>query len=369
MNDRSFNIAKQLAPELFSDTFFEARAKFIAAATEARAYPCRATGPAGEDLFTDAAWFGNPEAKNLLILVSGTHGAEGYCGSAAQLALLKVGLHKALPSSTAVLMIHALNCYGFAWDRRITAEGIDLNRNFVDFSKPVPVNPGYEELATSLVPQDLSDEGLRRAEASIAAFRARHGEAEFQKARTTGQYTCPGGMFYGGSGPSEARTTLEQIGIDYRISEREQVIILDYHTGLGPYGYGELQSENASGLDGYERALRVFGPSVTSPDLGSSSSVAITGCQDEYWERLLGDRHIYLAFEFGTFSRDSAREAERGDNWLFQYHPEQTNTGIGRALRAKTKLHFYPQEPGWEEVVMWRAHQVHRQAIEALVAS
>lgn len=46
-----------------------------------------------------------------------------------------------LSSSTAVLFVHALNCYGFAWDRRATAEGWDLNRNFVDFSKPPPPDP------------------------------------------------------------------------------------------------------------------------------------------------------------------------------------------------------------------------------------
>ena len=361
----SLDIAKRLSPDVFSRTYFEAREKFLSAAPGARAYPCSASGPSGEDLFTDAAWFGSPDARNLLVLVSGTHGAEGYCGSAAQLVFLKAKLHESLPPSTAVLLVHALNCYGFAWDRRITAEGIDLNRNFVDFSRPVPSNPGYEELAGHLVPADISDEGLRRAEAAIAAYRSRHGEWNFQKARTTGQYTCPGGMFYGGAGPSEARRVIEQIGIDYRVADREQVVIIDYHTGLGPYGYGELQAEQSSGLDGYERARKIFGPSVTSPDLGSSSAVAITGCQDDYWERILGDRHVYVAFEFGTFSRDSAREAERGDNWLFMYHPEETDTEVGRSMRAKTKLHFYPQASDWEEMIVWRSHQVHRQAMEA----
>ncbi|WP_333915115.1 DUF2817 domain-containing protein [Bradyrhizobium sp. CCBAU 11430] len=68
-------------------------------------------------------------------MVSGTHGPEGYCGAAGQLAFLQARFHEGLPSSAAVLCIYALNCYGFAWDRRVNAEGCDLNRNFIDFSQ------------------------------------------------------------------------------------------------------------------------------------------------------------------------------------------------------------------------------------------
>ena len=358
------DIAKRFSSEIFSDTYFEAREKFLSAAPHATAYPCSAKGSKGEDLFTDVAYFGSADARQLLVLVSGTHGAEGYCGSAAQLAFLKAGLHESLPPSSAVLMVHALNCYGFAWDRNMTAEGIDLNRNFVDFARDVPQNPGYEELGNHLVPEDISDEGLRPAEAAIAAYRAQHGDRKFMEARMSGQYTCPGGMFYGGAGPSEARRVLEKIGADYDVARREQVVIIDYHTGLGPYGYGELQAEQPSGLDGYERARKIFGPSVTSPDLGSSSSVVVNGCQAEYWERILGDKHIYVACEFGTFSTDNARKALRGDIWLFLHHPEEINTEIGQSLRAKIKQHFYPQAPDWKEMIFWRSHQVHRQVMD-----
>jgi hypothetical protein len=312
------------------------------------------------------AYFGPRDAKRLLVLVSATHGAEGYCGSAGQIVFLHAGLHERLVPGTAVLLVHALNCYGFAWDRKVTAEGCDLNRNFIDFSQAVPANAGYEELAEHLVPEDLSAEGLRRAEAAIQAYRDRHGEWKFQEARKSGQYTRPGGMFFGGTGPSEARLTLEKICADFDVTAREQVIVIDYHTGLGPYGYGELQCEQPSGLDGHERATRIFGPSVTSPDLGTSSSVAIRGSQDDFWERALGDRHTYVAFEFGTYDTDNARRAQRDDHWLFVHRPHEVDTELGRRIRAATKKHYYPQQPDWEEMVVWRSHQVHRQALEAL---
>lgn len=360
--------AKQISPVVFSDSYFEARQKFMTAAPTSRAYPCSTKGPAGEALFTDVALFGNPDAKRLLVLVSGTHGAEGYCGSAAQLLFLQAKLHVGLPPSTGVLFVHALNSYGFAWDRRVTAEGCDLNRNFVDFSKPLPPNPDYEELAEQFIPADRTDEGMRRADAALATYRSLHGELKFRSARTRGQYTRPGGLFYGGTRPTEARRTLEQLVADYRVADRDNVVIIDYHTGLGPYGYGELQCEQPSGVTGFQRAAYMFGPSVTSPDLGSSSSVAIHGSQDEFWQRILGHRHTYVCLEFGTYTVAPARSALANDHWLFMHRPEEADSELGRQIRNATKLHFYPQSSDWKEMIISRAHLVHRQAIEALTS-
>lgn len=358
--------AKQLASIVFSEAYLEARQKFLAATATAKAYRSSANGPSGEALYTDAAYFGRPNAKRLLVLVSGVHGPEGYCGSAAQLLFLQAKFHEGLPASTAVLCIHALNCYGFAWDRRVTAEGCDLNRNFVDFSKPLPPNPEYEELHEHLIPADISPEGLRRADDVVAAFRSLHGEQKLREARSSGQYTRPGGRFYGGTEPTEARRTLERIAAEFDVAAREQVVIIDYHTGLGPYGYGELQCEQPSGISGYQRAVKIFGPSVTSPDLGTSSSVVLHGTQDEFWERILGDRHTYVALEFGTYEAARALEVGRNDQWLFMYRLEEAATELGKKTRNASKLFFYPQMSDWKEMVLWRSHLVHRQAIEAI---
>ncbi|MPW20390.1 DUF2817 domain-containing protein [Paraburkholderia sp. CNPSo 3157] len=122
-----FDSVYKILPEVFSQSYVEARAKFLAIAPAARPYACSSLGPSGEPLYTDVAYFGDRNASRLLILISGTHGPEGYSGSASQLLFLRAGLQDALPASTAVLLVHALNCYGFAWDRRVTAEGCDLN--------------------------------------------------------------------------------------------------------------------------------------------------------------------------------------------------------------------------------------------------
>src|SRR5580704_13564098 len=45
-------------------------------------------GPAGEDLCLNIACIGKTDSKKALVVISGTHGVEGYCGSACQTAWL-----------------------------------------------------------------------------------------------------------------------------------------------------------------------------------------------------------------------------------------------------------------------------------------
>ncbi|MCK1709601.1 M14 family metallopeptidase [Bradyrhizobium sp. 143] len=355
----------------FSSNYFEARQKFRdfvreSAVGEAAAYPSPAHGPRGEELSTDVAWFGDRRAAKVAIMVSATHGVEGYCGSAAQVDWLAGRGYERLKSDEAVLLIHAINPYGFAWDRRVTQEGCDLNRNFVDFDAPLPQNEDYDLLAESLVPSELEGPSFDAAEASLAKFRTAHGELAFRKARTSGQYRHPTGIFFGGFAPTVARQTLERVVSDYGIESRRRVLVIDYHTGLGPYGYGELQCEQASGILGYQRARDIFGSSVTSPDLGTSSAVALHGTQDDYWQRLLGDRHVYVCLEYGTYAPEAARPLLRADHWLYAFRQREIDTDLGYEIRRCVKQHFYPDNADWKEMVLYRSRQVHRQMIEGL---
>jgi hypothetical protein len=67
---------------------------------------------------------------------------EGFCGSGVQVFALHDQEWRDLAHAegVAVLYIHALNPYGFSHLRRATHENVDLNRNFHDFSLPLPVN-------------------------------------------------------------------------------------------------------------------------------------------------------------------------------------------------------------------------------------
>jgi hypothetical protein len=106
----------------FAANYQSARRRFLSASEHAGAEleqflnPVR--GPHGEFLYTDVALVGNPQSKRFLVLISGTHGVEGFAGSALQVGLLEEGIQNRLPPETAVLMIHAINPYGMAYLRR-----------------------------------------------------------------------------------------------------------------------------------------------------------------------------------------------------------------------------------------------------------
>ena len=80
----------------FSGSYGEARRKFVDAATRAGLVlqSCRypAAGPVGEPLTIDVAFKGGREISKWLVMVSGTHGVEGFCGSGAQIDFLRRGL-------------------------------------------------------------------------------------------------------------------------------------------------------------------------------------------------------------------------------------------------------------------------------------
>ncbi len=202
-------------PSAFSSSYAQARIKFLEAAATAgltvqsHLHPLK--GRDGEDLAMDVARDGPLDAANLLIISSACHGAEGYCGSGVQVHALHDAewLAKARASGTAVLYIHALNPYGFSHIRRTTHENVDLNRNFQDFCKPLPVNAAYRALHALALPEQWPPDAANQA--AIADFIAKNGEAAFQSAITQGQHEFADGLFYGGNSATWSNQTLRGV--------------------------------------------------------------------------------------------------------------------------------------------------------------
>src|SRR5882757_2062052 len=185
---------------VFSASYQESRNKFLDAAgprVKSYLHP-REKGPAGEDLYLDVAWLGSPDAERVFAVGCGTHGIEGYPGSAALTHWLRSGAAKRLAPGTAVALLHAHNPWGFAHKTRVTEENVDLNRNFIDFSRPLPINRGYEDLHSVIAIRDWNEQAIAGAFAGLDAYREKVGEKAFSDAFNGGQYTRPDGIFYGG---------------------------------------------------------------------------------------------------------------------------------------------------------------------------
>jgi len=355
----------------FSRTYDEARAKFLAAAAEAGgtlerfAHPER--GPEGQELTTDVAWFGPKDAARVLVMISGTHGVEGYCGSGAQIDWLRRGELTRLPAETAVLMIHAINPYGFAWNRRVTHENVDLNRNWIDFSQPLPDNPGYATLSDLVCPSAWDAETQARTFGALLTWAQANGMAALQQAVSGGQYAYPKGVFYGGTEPTWSRRTQETI-VRAFLSRAERVGIIDYHTGLGPWGLGEQIVPVARDSAGFARAARWFGGAVTSPSGGTSTSADLSGDGLSAASALLPHAEVTgMALEVGTKDILDVLLALRADAWLHAYG--DVRSGEGAAIKQQIRDAFYGDADDWKGMVAGQSLLATRQALAGLSAS
>ena len=266
--------------DAFSHSYAEARARFVEATTAARATLTTVAhprvGPDGGVLSADIAWVGPEHASKVLVMISGTHGIEGFFGSAVEHEWLQRREFDALPPDIAVMLIHAINPYGFAWERRTNEDNVDVNRNWIDFESTLPPNPEYDELANDLCPTYWDLKTQERTGAALGARIAAMGVAAFQQAVSGGQWTHPKGLFYGGNRPSWSRSVLTET-VKAKLPSARQVVILDFHTGLGPFGYVDPIVEFRSNDATFLRTKEWIGASITSLVGGGSVSSEVVG--------------------------------------------------------------------------------------------
>lgn len=312
------------------------------------------------DLRCQTAWLGSPEAHNVLVVIAATHGVEGFAGTAAQVDWFELLAAEAvhLPEATAILCIHALNPWGYAFSRRCDGQGVDVNRNFIDFSRPLPENPGYQALRPLLA---ISDKQERAA--ALLDFVAQVGQRDYEIAFSGGQYTDPTGPFFGGTAPSFSRQVIESLIADYNLSEK-RLAVVDVHTGLGPYGYGEVICDHPCGSDSAKTAFDWYGPGCGLPDVGSSSSVPKLGLLDYAWHHIMSGDSCFVTLEFGTLGTESLFEVlyQEACVWASGNATDMEKEEQGVAMRA----HFYPREQGWREAVIFRSRQVFLQALKGV---
>ncbi len=344
--------------DYFSASYHEAREKFLATASATGASISTYAlpdfrGPEEEVLAVDVASLGPDQPHSVLLLISATHGVEGFCGSACQVGYLADQLAGALPPRTGVLLVHALNPHGFAWLRRVNEQNVDLNRNFRDFEQPLPDSSSYESIHGWLVPEDWDGVGRREADAALQQYIKEYGLATFQAAVSGGQYTRPTGLFYGGTQASWSNRTLRRILQEHLPPSVRRVATIDFHTGLGPEGYGEpiyIGPPDA----GFERARAWYGPEVTSTEKGTSTSAVVTGALPQIFGALGSTVEVTcLALEFGTRPMLEVLTALRADHWLHATPDRQSP--FRDAIRRQMRDAFYIDKPAWMTGVYGRA--------------
>lgn len=306
-------------------------------------------GPEGETLALDFIVLGARKPARALVVSSGTHGGEGYLGSAVQLLVAQRLLPAlSLAPDQAVVLLHAINPYGYAWHRRVNEDNIDLNRNFRQDFDPMACHPDYIELFDVMNPPDLDAEHEKARWARLEAFIARHGMRHFQQVFSEGQYRFPAGLQFGGQAQAPSTRHLLSFVSECFVSTRS-LIWLDFHTGLGESAACELISGAAPTDPGLHYAQSIWSDPVRSAAGGESLSTPLHGLLDRGIARVLpASCRFGMAFaEYGTHPLDRVTRALRADNWL--HHHGDRNDPVGRAIDAEMLEAFCPASAAWRE--------------------
>jgi Protein of unknown function (DUF2817) len=376
---------------MFALTYAQARSDFLFAARAAGAalhcdvHPLK--GVAGEELAVDVAVLGDAAAPLRLLLSSGVHGVEGFCGSGIQLAVLRDAALLAAAQAAGVTLVvaHAINPHGFSFRRRVTQENVDLNRNFQDFAKPLPRNADYDIAAPLLFPPVWPPQAENQQ--AVGALIAQHGMAWMQQAISGGQYHDPQGIFYGGAAPTWSNGALRRL-LRQHCASSQHLAWIDLHTGLGPSGHGERMFGYSAGKSAaagssdttdtadttgsaaaFERASRWWSNDgatpLTSTSDGTSVSAALTGTiADVGYQECPAAILTKMTIEYGTVPPLAVMQAMRGDQWN-ELHPEAPAT-LREANSQAMMAAFFTHTPEWQATVTAQGVQAVQQAVAGL---
>ncbi|NVJ50319.1 MAG: DUF2817 domain-containing protein [Gammaproteobacteria bacterium] len=337
----------------FFHNYANARQQFLTTADSLGVTTTEQTWSLTNELHCDSFWVGPETAENVLLLISGTHGVEGYCGSAVQTFILQAIGQGAitLPANCALLCIHALNPWGMQHYRRCDHAGIDLNRNFINFTQLPATDPNY----LLFVEQLLAAPAEQRFN-TFTLLSEQFGQAKFDEAFSSGQYEFPWGPFYGGQQPAWSNTVIEEIIQQYKLNKK-LLVVLDIHSGLGPWGFGELISDHQPGSAAAEFANQLFGPAVAHTLAGDSFSVAKRGLLDYRWHQLMHEQGCFLTLEFGSYGSAALFNVILDDHIVWRERPTKSSAAIAQQAQHMLE-HFCPKQTLWQQAVLFKSWQV-----------
>ena len=307
----------------------------------------------------------------LLVVTSGVHGAEGFLGSAVQLALLD-RLHQdvvpAADSRPTILMIHAANPYGFAFHRRMNEHNVDLNRNALS----------EQQFAEVLADQDRRDsfELLRYLTEfdptlgiptvwSIILHVGRiihamvfHGVVKMKHCLARGQYHDAKAMPFGGQRLEKTYEIFEKVLNPFRSCRA--VWVVDIHTGLGAKGAEQILALTEAGgsfADAYTKSL----PS------GSEVSMSCLYCTTPYgagvvdgyqgvkvldYSMFFDNLRFQLFDEYGTVPISAIGIAMSIEHTVNISAPRSiAHEWAGRRLLRRV---FYDETVAWKNATLWK---------------
>lgn len=339
----------------FSGSYAEARNRFIAAARDANAriYDYGLDdlkGKYGEHLASDVAVLGEDNADKAVIVVSGTHGAEGYCGSAI--------LHHWLVSQSGrtpikdikIVLVHAVSPWAFSHNTRTTENNVDLNRNFLlDRASYARINPSYDKLVPFYHGETYDAASNLEIYGAYKTYLDQHGW-HIENEMLQGQTHRPDGLFYAGKEPERANRIFRKIVNDH-LGSANTVGFIDWQTGVGSYGevvhliFDDIGSPEHTAATGWWDDKGAGGGAFSSGIVPKYEGLLCKAIRQE----LAGPRIAGAVIEFGTSDGYGLFRADRLDRWL---RFEGRNDEQHDQLRENYKEACCPSDVAWRRLVL-----------------
>ncbi|QEF99663.1 hypothetical protein Mal15_37290 [Stieleria maiorica] len=352
----------------FSASYWEARDRFRKSAESLGAtllsYPIHADGT--DDLTIDVATIA-PSQSRAILLSSALHGAEGFFGSAVQLAILERIANSPHRPRVGYVLIHAVNPYGFARGRRFDQQNIDLNRNFHNAASDYTGAPaGYRSMNHFLNPQSPPSR-MEPYKLKVLWNILRRGVPSFKESVAGGQYDYPEGIFFGGHGPSQSFECIRDHCESWLRPFRE-IIHIDFHSGLGKFGRYKLLLAEGLHSDAYPWYRDTFGLESVEPlSTANGTAYRVSGMFGDWMMKRFSDRTFrFVAAEFGTYSIVRVLGAIRAENRAHHYAHEDSD--IYRMAKKELAECFCPSDLRWRDGVVSSGLKIVGQAEQALAS-
>lgn len=331
----------------FSATYAIARQRFLDAAKRKGLEHTAVMHPVQDPLLpravVDIVRIGSRDARKVLFVTSGVHGTELTAGSGVQLQLIDI-FADALPQDCAMVLVHAVNAVGCARLSRTDENNVDPNRNMVASFDDLPWNDSYGHLHADLCPvhwaldAEVRDRGVRD-------YIAKNGDAALVQNVLKGQHSHPEGLFFGGTSESWTVANLTDIVKDHG-QGAQQLGIVDLHTGVGPYGFGEVMRMDRAPLAGSEW-----------------EKIGNLVC--DVLDRVEAERPpLKIIMEYGTYPFDRVLTNLRADNWL--RHHGSVHTPQGRKIKIDLQNALFADDPKWLEDVSRQGIDVCQMALDEM---
>lgn len=363
--------------EYYSDNYNSARVKFLKTSKVLqKKYPAskifhvNVPSKIDKNLFVDVLYLPCLKEKNkLLILSSGVHGVEGHVGDAMQEMFLDKFVTDSLIEKTALLIIHSVNPYGYKYNRRVSENNVDINRNssLVDTLYNI-VNEGYPKVNDFINPtKRVNTKSLGNIfftpKAILKILKA--SMPVLRQAILQGQYQFPDGLYYGGN--KLEPQTKELIPIISSICKPYTTIFeIDLHTGYGeraklhffPNPVDSITEKHIETIfDGYQI------------DWGDSDGFyTVTGDFVSFIGQLNKNKtYIPMTFEYGTLnSQKTSGSLESIHRMILEnqgYHYGYKKNKDKIKVENDILEMYYPSSSEWRNTVMKNTESVYKQVL------